>query len=486
MRIMKLTCLLFAFLLCWGWAEIDPMTKIAELENTGQFKEAEQFIDQYLEEKKDILNLTQKRQIEFERERLTRIRKDYDLPEDSLLSSLEKHIRDFGLEEFHRWDRERYFDSKVIDGTQYYFDRSLDNLFFRHPKIRKRSVGWKDLDAVGRKRWQHYVEVKEAAQITAGSFVLPQRYRVRMTVTVNKEAVPEGDTVRCWMPYPRIFSSQTDVELITSSPEIGWMCHPESGIRSIYFEQVVEGDNPTRFEIEYEYTCYAVYQEVDPTRVLPYDPYNPMYMQYTQPQPPHVVFIPEIRELAENIVGDETNPWLKAKRIYDWMARNILYSYARDYSTLRNISRYVYEHRYGDCGQQALLFITLCRISGVAARWQSGWMARPGSPGQHDWAEIYTEPYGWLPVDVTRGVFFHNYVGSLTPQQCQEVADFYCGGIDHFRLVANKGHDLKLYPPKRSFRSDPVDFQRGELEYNDLNLFFDEFKCELEVEAIEK
>lgn len=486
MDIKKLRSLVVAILLCWGCAKIDPMRQIAEMESKGQFIEAKNFIARYLEEKEADLSPALLRQMEFEKERLARIRKDYDLLEDSLISSLEKSVKDFSPEEFYQWDRAGYFDRKVIDGTKYYFDRSLDNLFFRYPEIRKRSIGWKDLDTVGRERWQHYLKIREAAQTTPGPLVLPQRYRVKMTITVDREAVPEGKTVRCWMPYPRVFPSQTDVEFVSSSPEIRWMCHPESDIRSVYLEEVVEHDKPTRFELEYEYTCYAVYERVDPAKVLPYDPDDPIYERYARPQPPHVLFIPELKQLAENIVGGETNPWLKAKLIYDWMAQNILYSFARDYSTLPNISRYVYQHRYGDCGQQALLFITLCRISGVAARWQSGWMARPGHPGQHDWAEIYIEPYGWLPVDVTRGVFFNNYVDSLTPQQCQEGADFYCGGIDHFRLVANKGHDLKLYPPKRSFRSDPVDFQRGELEYDDVNLFFDEFKCEMEVVAIEE
>ena len=33
---------------------------------------------------------------------------------------------------------------------------------------------------------------------------------------------------------------------------------------------------------------------------------------------------------------------------------------------------------------QALLFITMCRIAGVPARWQSGLYAEPGSVGMHD------------------------------------------------------------------------------------------------------
>ena len=38
----------------------------------------------------------------------------------------------------------------------------------------------------------------------------------------------------------------------------------------------------------------------------------------------------------------------------------------------------------GDCGVFALLFITLCRIAGIPARWQSGLSVRPDGAGPHD------------------------------------------------------------------------------------------------------
>jgi hypothetical protein len=49
-------------------------------------------------------------------------------------------------------------------------------------------------------------------------------------------------------------------------------------------------------------------------------------------------------------------------------------------------------------------------------------------------------------------------------------------------MVANKGHGQQLNPAKRYFRSDNVDFQRGEIETPERNLYFNEwkfsFKCE--------
>lgn len=47
--------------------------------------------------------------------------------------------------------------------------------------------------------------------------------------------------------------------------------------------------------------------------------------------------------------------------------------------------------KHGDCGMVSLLFITLCRLNGIPAKWQSGFMMHPGDVNLHDWAEIYFE-----------------------------------------------------------------------------------------------
>ena len=95
--------------------------------------------------------------------------------------------------------------------------------------------------------------------------------------------------------------------------------------------------------------------------------------------------------IAAKIVGSETN-LRKARALYDWIGDNLKYSFAIEYSTIPNISEYTRSNCYGDCGQQALLFITLCRQQGIPARWQSGWFLFPGHKNIHDWSEIYIAP----------------------------------------------------------------------------------------------
>ena len=52
-------------------------------------------------------------------------------------------------------------------------------------------------------------------------------------------------------------------------------------------------------------------------------------------------------------------------------------------------------------------------------------------------------------------------------------------GPYQYRMIANSDHNQQLSPPKRTMRSDDVDFQRGELEWGQHNLYFDQFSYEL-------
>jgi transglutaminase-like putative cysteine protease len=132
-----------------------------------------------------------------------------------------------------------------------------------------------------------------------------------------------------------------------------------------------------------------------------------------------------------------------------------------------------------------MLFITLCRLNGVPARWQTGWHIFPGLKSIHDWSEIYLAPYGWMPVDPYMGIHAMQLSKSLTPEQQREVRDFYFGGLDQYRIIANDDHNQTLNPPKESMRSDNVDFQRGELEWGAHNIYFDKYSYQLTYKELE-
>ena len=83
-------------------------------------------------------------------------------------------------------------------------------------------------------------------------------------------------------------------------------------------------------------------------------------------------------------------------------------------------------------------------------------------------------PWGWLPADASYGV-----IDDPDPR----VRDFFCGHMDPYRLIVNLDYSQPFDPPKQSFRSEPIDFQRGEVEIDGRNLYFNEWDWEFEVET---
>jgi transglutaminase-like putative cysteine protease len=483
-RLSLFLCTVLFFISGCGQDKPSVLDQIESFQNSGEFEKAEALIAAYLENNPQIeANIKEK--LLFEQERGKRISNDYRLTEEKLKEYLSEILIDYSDTEFTAWLAEDRFDIKMINGEKRFANPSVSNLFFRYPELKKRKKNYDQTSQQARLSYAQAQKLKSLNQQSPDPIQLPRYCRVRQTLEIKEDRVPKGEKISCWLPYPSIFETQGNVKFLHSSQPPLWIADPTGPIRSVYFEAVQEDDTPLEFILEYYYTAFAYYREIDPSKIEAFAGDEVTYLAYTKEEYPHEVFTDEMRKLSKEIIGSETNPYLKGKRIYNWIADNIKYSYAREYSTLRNISDYCYQNKYGDCGQEAILFITLCRIAGVPARWQSGFMTFPGDEGMHDWAEIYVKPYGWLPVDPYMGIFFTSITEDLTEEIRNEMREFYYGNIDHYRLVANKGHNQTLYPPKKHFRSETVDFQRGEVEWSGGNLFFTDWRWSISVKEVE-
>ena len=124
------------------------------------------------------------------------------------------------------------------------------------------------------------------------------------------------------------------------------------------------------------------------------DPVQPDFD--TAEQLPHIAFTPYMKALAAQLTEGITDPVQKAKRIYDFVTLNVHYHFQPMYFVHENITDNCARSRRGDCGVMAATFITLCRIAGIPAKWQSGMVARPETAGCHDWAMFYIAPKGWM------------------------------------------------------------------------------------------
>jgi transglutaminase-like putative cysteine protease len=262
---------------------------------------------------------------------------------------------------------------------------------------------------------------------------------------------------------------QEDLRFLESSPAAHTIA-PESVMqRTVYMEQAARAGKPTVFSIDYEVTLFNQYQKVDPERVVPAE-ITAELAPFVAERTPHIVFNESVRLLSRQIVGDETNPWRIAQKLFA-AVDEIPWAGAREYSTITNISDYALHAGHADCGQQTLLLITLMRLNGIPARWQSGMVYSDGEYWNlHDWGWFYLAPYGWMPMDVTFGRF----------EEAPELEWFYLGGLDAFRIAFNDDYGTPLHPAKQHFRSETVDSQRGEAEWAGGNLYFDQWDYEFE------
>lgn len=462
-------------------AQTPSYKKALRLENRGHFVEATALLKKTLRDDSAGLSRTEKQQLAFEITRMHRIRIDYSLTAGRLFAQLQEGVRGITRPEFQRWVKEGKFDCRLIDDTLRFVNASRSNLFFRYPAIAARRMPPVNDDTRYLSFLDNCISIERATDSLHTPYVLPKQFKMNMTLTVDSGTVGHGDTVRAWLPIPHKFPYQLDFNLMGSSSEPLAIAPPNSPIRSVYMEQPADNEGGAKFSVEYSYETYGVHFNLNPRKVEPYNKSDALYRKFTS-QGSNIVFTRDIEQLSRQIVGNATNPIVKAKRIYDWIAHGIKYSFAREYSTIRNISGYCLTKRYGDCGQEAMLFITLCRYNGIPARWQSGWYFFPGGKDIHDWTEIYVRPYGWVPVDPYMGILSTRYMTNLTAAQRKIVRDFYFGGLDQYRMSANSDNNQTLTPAKKFFRSDNVDFQRGEVETARKNIYFNEFHYNIAVE----
>jgi transglutaminase-like putative cysteine protease len=406
---------------------------------------------------------------------MRRIRLDFTLSESDVLQRLREQIPDLKTEEFQAWDAQGLIERLQIDGEKRYFKRSVSNLFLLSPQAAARRAPPVRPSTTGpfEQLHPHHTEVLAAARAQDATSVAPRRLRVTQSLTVDADAVPAGETVRAWIPYPRtIPGQQEDIRFIASAPGQPQIA-PESTLqRTVYLEKPARAGQPTEFSISYEMTVYGRHFEIDPDKVTRTE-ITPELAEYVAERPPHIVFTDALRKFSAEVVGDETHPYRIAQKLFAAVDR-IPWAGAREYSTLSNISDYALHAGHADCGQQTLLLMALLRLNGIPARWQSGWIYSDESVGydnMHDWGWLYLAPYGWVPMDVTTG-----QLASEDPA----LRWFYLGGLDAYRIAFNDDYSRELSPAKQHFRSETVDSQRGEAEWRGGNLYFDQWDYKFE------
>ncbi len=437
-----------------------------------------------------------------------RLRIDFCKTREQIRQELSVYLEELTDTQIDEWTENNSLENMLIDGEVRYFRAAAKNLLRVSPDLRHYLIDAEGVQNAGRQ----YILSQHIPMVIAhtvdqvrrvkpmfsplnvtpiygeydpmGIFtrkpneeVLPElahftserQWNFYSRITVQADAVPDGEEVRCWMPMPRTdvlrqiyFDEEENVE--------------EGSHACLYQTKHAQAGKPTIFNNVFSFTSYAECHPISESFDHPPFTMSPDFEEHLCEQAPHILFSDSLKVMLNEIIDDEQRPYYQARLIFEAMRNHYPWTSAREYSTIDNIPNYVIYQRQGDCGQITMLFITLCRMAGIPARWQSGFMLHPGYENYHDWAEIYIEGIGWMPVDASFGV---QHWGKIDAERY-----FYFGGIDAFRLVVNDNWGGALEPAKLHPRSETVDFQRGEVEWSGGNLYFDKWQFDFWVEPI--
>jgi len=352
-------------------------------------------------------------------------------------------------EEVLQFIEDKKIQKYEIDGEMFYFEEMEANLFYRDFELIKKTEGWgqryRSFTDSFFKSYYHEEINGTDFKSDLSPYFNPREYLVEYSIKVDKDKLPDKGHIKLWTPLPLQTACQEDIEIIKIEPFEAVIGYPKTtgDIGYINFDLDLEKYDGLDISVMYSFKHYQQEFVVDLDEIGKYDKESVLYKTYTESSK-NIFYNNEMKALALSIVGDETNPYLMAKKIYYYVVENIYYSLiAHSYLEAENIpeSLAVFEHGYGDCGAQSMFFSALCRSLGIPARTTGGFQIFFNNLGDHFWAEFYLPNYGWVPVDTSVGqIGVYSYW--LNEEEREKFVGFFFGSQDAMRMVVQKNVDV--------------------------------------------
>ena len=354
----------------------------------------------------------------------------YPYTRAQMLDILQKNVSGFAEEELETLRDDGTLDWRYVNGEVRFKNNALSALLKTRREYALRATDPAVMS--GAKASAEQLSAMIAKMKANGG--VRARFELHEELTVRSDRLTEGETLRIHLPMPIVGAQVKRAELLSASHPVAFLAPEDEPQRTIYFELPYEPGMTVSAEIAYEID--APYAQPHAREVYAEQP-----VFDTEELPPHVVFTP--------------------------------------YLTVPNIPEYFLSGLRGDCGVQAITFVTLCRLCGVPAQWQSGLYTKPNSAGHHDWARFYVAPFGWLFADCSFG-------GSAYRAGDLDRWNFYFGNLEPWRMPTCSAFQQEFNPPRRFLRHDPYDNQSGEVESLTRRLYADEYEDDCRVVRYEE
>ena len=185
-----------------------------------------------------------------------RLAVDFSATEEQVTEYIRRYIPDLTAAQMRAWEASGALECMVIDGTRHYFHAAARNLFRIDPQCRaiKQAADGVEHSSSERANLKNIPEIISAATDDA-PIAAPKRMRVTYTLTVAADAVPAGETIRCWLPYPRRdVARQSDVQLLSTSEQNYTIAPDECRHSTLYMERKAVAGELAIFSETFEYT----------------------------------------------------------------------------------------------------------------------------------------------------------------------------------------------------------------------------------------
>lgn len=433
---------------------------------SGHFRNAEALIEKRLSDKN--LPYAMRCRLELEKNNIKLIKENYTISKEEALAQIRERIPDFTEAELDEVVLENKADHAYVEGELKFLHSFCAALFRVYPEIWKRA---------GNNGTDDYSMLLDFISDLKDGQDTVSHIHIRHSLSLRPEAVRKGETLHVHLPLPCERAGVRNLKILETVPSPVKLPEASEPQPTVYFEEPAAEDQTFVVEYAFDHTQRYVDTSKADLKAIAAAEIPEEEKQYLAEELPHIQFTPYIRALAEELRAGETNPLLVARKFYDYITTQVEYRFMRDYGSVDNLSEYCAVNRRGDCGVQALLFIALCRVSGIPARWESGLDAKPDDVGEHDWAMFYIPSMGWLHADPSYG-------GSAHTRGLTKLWNYFFGNVDPYRVPTNNALQGEFVPAKKYLRTDPCDNQDGEAEYDDRRVEAREMICTFEDKGI--
>lgn len=450
---------------------------VQQMKERGNLEEAEAYL-QYLLETGECLP-EERRRFRAELEILRRLPAEYPYTRAEALELVRRYVPNFSEADFDSLLMKGKIFWRYLDGEARFFGRFFDSLcktdlFFAEAAAKR---GHRIPGSERRL-------LEESAEKMRAQGELSVRITVRAEHELEGAVFREGALVRAYLPLPRVTEEQSDIALEEMSA--GGQLGAESAAQRVVFWEERLGENHP-FIVSYRFLHTERYRDVyglaermqaegraekqSENETTKYGAEKRAESGYDSALFPPSAYL---RSLAAALTAGVTEPLVKAKCFYDFITKKVRYSFMPSYFCLDRMAERCAMDRVGDCGIQALLFLSLCEAVGIPARWESGLKTEPKFIGAHDWVRFYTPSFGWRAADLSYG-------GSAWKRGDELLHRFYFGNVDPWRMAANARILGETGFPEPEFRADPYDNQVGEMALDGRGLRYEEFRRRKEV-----